>query len=176
MFLTLTVRRGLHATAPEAAQALSHAWRKLRLRWMRLKKLKHLPFIAVFEAHKSGWPHLHILLRAGFIDFQWLKATMTELLDSPHVFVERITNRQQVSGYCAKYAGKGTSKFGTSKRYWKSADYEQRPRRERAIFDQRWRGHEVQDIIFDRLISDYRQLGWAVTMISHDKAHVALGP
>ena len=94
-FLTLTSRRQPGQTPADAAQALSHAWRKLRLRAMRHYKLDKLPFIAVFEKTILGWPHLHILLRATWLDQRWLSAQMDELLQSPVVWIRRIKSKER---------------------------------------------------------------------------------
>jgi hypothetical protein len=95
---------------------------------MRRYGWKKLPFLAVFEPHQSGWPHLHIMLRSGYIDIRFMKDVMSELLDSPQVHIETITQKARVAGYCAKYCGKGTAKFGSSRRYWMSQDYDLRPK------------------------------------------------
>lgn len=130
-FLTLTIRRDDHSNPKEAARQLAHAWRCLRLRWMRRKKLKHLPFIAVFEKHKSGWPHLHILMRSGYMDQKWISAQMQDLINSPVIDIRLARNAAQCAAYCAKYCGKDPEKFGHCKRYWQSKDYDQRPPNEK---------------------------------------------
>jgi hypothetical protein len=93
---------------------------------MRHYKIKKLPFLAVVEATKLGWPHLHILLRSIWLDQKLISKWMGELHDSPNVYIERIDNKARVNAYVAKYAGKAAHKFGTTKRYWKSRDYELR--------------------------------------------------
>lgn len=125
-FLTLTSRRRDDITANDAAKKLAWCWRLIRLRLMRHYNLKKLPFIAVVEATKLGWPHLHILLRAPFLDRGIISDAMAELDDSPIVDIRRIDDRGRVSAYVAKYATKCDHKFGTTKRYWKSRDYELR--------------------------------------------------
>jgi hypothetical protein len=123
-FLTLTSRRAAGKTAALAASELAHAWRLVRLRWMRLKKIKRLPFLAVMEATKAGWPHLHILLRSEFMSSKLLSEWMAELTDSPILKIERLDNRRKISAYICKYAGKCAHKFATCKRYWSSRDYQ----------------------------------------------------
>ena len=83
-----------------------------------------LPFLAVVEKTEAGWPHLHILLRAKWIDYQWLRAQMDELLRSPEVHVKRLYRRDVRTSYCVKYCGKATHKFDSTKRYWQSRDYD----------------------------------------------------
>lgn len=127
IFLTLTSRRHEGITANQAARDLARAWRLLRLRVMRRYGWKKLPFIAVFEATKLGWPHLHILARCGYIEQQFIKTVMDELTGSPVVHIELLKNGRMAGIYCAKYCGKSTGKFGTCKRYWQSQDWDLRP-------------------------------------------------
>lgn len=127
IFLTLTSRRIEGSSPNDAARALAHAWRLLRLRIMRKYGWRKLPFIAVFEATKLGWPHLHILARCGFIDQRFISSVMDELTNSPIVHIELLKDPRKAGVYAAKYCGKSTGKFGTCKRYWQSQDYDLRP-------------------------------------------------
>lgn len=123
IFLTLTSRIDPQKTPNQAAKELARAWRLVRLRYMRKHRLKALPFIAVFERTKNGWPHLHILLRSKAIRRSDISNWMDELTNSPVVDVRRIHSIKEVAGYVAKYIGKDPHKFGTAKRYWQSKDY-----------------------------------------------------
>ena len=100
-FITLTSRKTTKQTPSEAAKRLAHAWRLLRLRIMRRYHRKNLPFYAVFEKTKAGWPHLHILARTGWISQRFMSTVMAELIDSPHVDIRRIDNTGR--GRCMKY-------------------------------------------------------------------------
>lgn len=86
-----------------------------------------LPFLAVVEKHKSGWPHLHIMLRSKWMHQRWIAAQMAELADSPVQDIRRINGRAKVAAYVAKYAAKCAAKLGSAKRYWTSRDYDLRP-------------------------------------------------
>jgi hypothetical protein len=90
-----------------------------------------LPFIAVIEKHKSGWPHLHILLRYPWIHQQWLSKEMNSLVQSPIQDIRRIDNKGRIAGYVAKYIAEDPHKFGSAKRYWQSRDYDLRPPHQR---------------------------------------------
>jgi hypothetical protein len=98
---------------------------------MRRYGWRKLPFIAVFEQTKLGWPHLHILLRSGFIDRSFISSIMAELTDSPIVDIRLIKSQAQIAGYVAKYVGQEPHQFGKCKRYWQSQDYDLRPKPER---------------------------------------------
>lgn len=174
--LTLTSRRHGGTTAPEAARALAHAWRLLRLRAMRRYRLKDLPFIAVFEATKLGWPHLHILLRGPWLDQAWLSEQMSQLTDSPNVDIRKIDNPGRAASYVAKYIGKEPTKFETCKRYWKSKQYEQRdlskvirPAHER-------RGFEIERRAIASVVAMWRSFEWRVEWLDHHRARCWIPP
>jgi hypothetical protein len=117
-FLTLTSRVVDSITAEQAAKDLVRAWRLIR------RSLKHanpnlkLNFMAVFEATKAGWPHLHILIRGPYLVQFWLSKQMERLTDSPHVDIRKVHNGSGAASYVSKYIGKAPGKFGTLKRYW----------------------------------------------------------
>lgn len=135
-FLTLTFRVRAGITPDEAAPMLSRAWRIIRKRLMRKYHWKRLPFLAVMEKTKRGWPHIHLLLRSRFIPWKLLSKWMAELCDSPNVLIEKIDNKKRAAGYCAKYCSKAAEKFPTAKRYWQSQDYDLRePPEKDATYD-----------------------------------------
>jgi len=133
---------------------------------MRKYKLKKLPFAAIMEAHRSGWPHLHILLRSIWIDQRWLSDQMQIIADSPVVWIERIDNKAKVSGYVAKYCSKAAHKFGTAKRYFFSRDYDLLPADEKAKFAKSLYRWDRQDLSLARYADALRQLGFAVSYTS----------
>lgn len=161
-FLTLTLRRIPGRTPEQAAQVLSRAWRLLRLRIMRHRKWRKLPFGYVVEAHESGYPHAHILLRSLWIDKHWLSAQMADIADSPIVDIRRIDDGAKVNAYVAKYAGKAAHRFGNSKRYYFSQDYRTRARRPfRPVFDRpgKW---QIEPCPIVELQWRYHDLGYSL--------------
>lgn len=126
LFLTLTSRRVGTKTPNDAAKELTSAWRILRKRLMRKYRVKRMPFFAVIEATKAGWPHLHILLRFPYLDIFYIRDFMRSVINSPHQWIEKISIRSRVAQYCAKYCSKAVHKFGTAKRYWQTPDYDLR--------------------------------------------------
>lgn len=175
-FLTLTNRRVSGRTANQAALILSRSWRLLRLRIMRKYNLKKLPFIAVIEAHQSGWPHLHILLRSIWIDAKWLSECMSDISDSPVLKILRIDNRAQINAYVAKYAGKAAHKFGTAKRYWQSKDWSLRPAEPEKPRLLAGSGFERESTTIQKVVENWRTFGWRVAWLSHWRAHALTGP
>lgn len=123
MFITLTHVRRKDMSRHEAARALVKAWRRVRLEYIKDHGKHSLPFLCVFEETKKGWPHLHIVARAKWVDQVWLSRRMGALIGSPIVDVRRITNRRKVIAYIAKYLKKNPHLFRGVKRYWRSLDY-----------------------------------------------------
>ena len=119
-FITITCRRSEAATPAEAAKKLADAWRTVVRKWRRLAPHHRCEYICIFEAHQSGWPHLHILWKGHWIEWKWLSDLMGTLLNSPHVDIRRIDNTKQCAAYVAKYLSKSPQRFGTCKRYWTS--------------------------------------------------------
>jgi len=123
-FLTLTIRPVIGRTPNEELTLLHSAWRIIAKRWARRVKKKSVPYIAFVEATKAGHPHLHILLRAPYLDTNKISQWMDELANSPIVKISEVKSKGHAASYVAKYAGKAPGKFGTHKRYWASRDYD----------------------------------------------------
>lgn len=122
-FLTLTVNPTLGVSPAGRAALLVDAFRIL-IRRARAKFSKSpIEYFAVFEATKSGEPHLHVLMRAPFIPQKWISSVMKELIGAPIVDIRFIDNVGRAAHYVAKYVGKRPGKFGTLKRYWHSPGY-----------------------------------------------------
>jgi len=123
LFITLTSRRRASKTRRQAARDLVTAWRQLRREYIREHGKGSLPFLAVFEATKRGWPHLHIVARCKWLEQRWLSRRMASLTGSPIVWVERVHGKSKVAAYVSKYVGKNPHRFAGVKRYWRSRDY-----------------------------------------------------
>lgn len=130
---------------------------------------KGLPFIAVVEKHKSGWPHLHVLLRSKWLDHEWLRAQMIDMLDSPVIGIERIWRKQQLAGYCGKYCSKAAEKFDHAKRYWKSRDYERRPDALRRKQQPKANGWEIRKASLEIVAAQLARQGYAICFHSRWK-------
>lgn len=122
-FITFTCRRGQFPTANETAKAMVAAWRTIVQRWRRLNKWHKCEYLAVFEPHESGWPHMHILWKGHWLDQKWLSDQARELLNSPVQGVSKIADIKSAAHYVAKYFSKAPQKFGTCKRYWTSKNW-----------------------------------------------------
>ena len=122
-FITLTVNPSWFNSPEERAAKLAKAWRltvaAYRHRWPN----RELQYLAVFEATKLGEPHLHIVARGDFIAHKWLSAQMKKRMGAPIVDVRFIKKQADVVRYVTKYISKRSIRFGTCKRYWRSAGY-----------------------------------------------------
>jgi len=122
-FITLTASPNRFKTPYEMARVMSAMWAVVVKRWRRLRKSNKCEYFCVFEAHKSGWPHIHILWRGGWIDFFWLQAQWKALTGGHRVEVQALKTKAQAAYYTTKYCGKAPHKFGTCKRYWFTQGY-----------------------------------------------------
>lgn len=123
--LTLTVSSKHYDTPDAAAADLKRGLVALRKRINRKWPEERMPFLAVFEQHKSGYPHLHLLIRARFIPVDWLREVWTEITGSWNVNICSLKTRERAAAYAAKYIGKDLAAFANCKRWWRSHDYDQ---------------------------------------------------
>lgn len=125
--LTLTCRAGTKETPDKQAQFMSQCFRKL---WAKVRKrwpgVEH-HYFCVFEAHKSGWPHLHIATRGCYMDWQWIKDRWEEISGSPGVDIRRIYDPKDCGSYMAKYIGKNPHRYQGVKRYWRTLKWNLEP-------------------------------------------------
>ena len=123
LFVTLTSRVRDDWSPAQAARRLAWAWRVIRREYIAKHGEHSLPFLAVFEETKRGWPHLHLVARCKWLDQAWLSKRMAILTDSPVVDVRRITGSRKIAKYVTKYIGKNPHRWTGTKRYWRSLDY-----------------------------------------------------
>lgn len=123
IFLTLTIRKSRFPTPDAQARELARGWRMLRQWLCRKLSRKSIPFMAVIEKHKSGWPHLHLLLSTNYIHHDLIRKWWVARFDSPMVFISRLHNPKRAAKYVTKYLSKAPEKFEGVKRYWRSKDY-----------------------------------------------------
>jgi len=116
--LTLTMKPSELRTPAEQAAYMSERFRRL-IKLMRDRYPNTVwAYFCVFEAHKSGWPHLHVAMRGRFVPWAWLRDQWCDLTGSTGVDIRMIPDAKRAGSYIAKYLGKDLHKFGTCKRYW----------------------------------------------------------
>jgi len=124
IFLTLTMQH-TEDTPDAQAQKFVTAWRMLRQFLCRRLGRKSLTFLAVFERHPtSGWPHLHILLRGGYISRKLILEFWTAYTHSFIVDIRLVKNARQRASYVSKYVAQDPGSFEHVKRYWCSQDWD----------------------------------------------------
>lgn len=124
IFLTLTMKPREGMTPDTQAEEFVVAWRMLRQFICRHLKRDKITFLAVFENHKSGWPHLHILLRGGYIDHRLIRRWWEHRTGSFQIDIRLAKNPRQRASYISKYVSKAPQGFGSCKRYWCSKDWD----------------------------------------------------
>lgn len=160
-FITLTCKPDQYRTYDEAARDMKRAFVALRKALAREKGITKLPFIAVFEKTKLGWPHLHLLVRAPWIDQRWLSDTWKRLCGAFVVDIRKVQDNGRAARYVSKYLGKDPHGFEGCKRYWRSRDYnnrEEEPRPQTQFFGLQWERCDVR--IGDYLASLASQGAW----------------
>lgn len=165
--LTLTVSPAVGSSPLERRQLLHDAWKKLTKRIMRKEGWKQLHYMAFVEKTKRGEPHLHILLRCGYISQKWISAQMRDLVGAPFVWISLIRNAEHAVRYVAKYVTKEPAQFGSLKRYWRSRWYTQEvsSTHEKQPFD-RWTTDVVRASYSETSQNRIRQ-GWTVETLEN---------
>jgi len=141
-FLTFTVDPAKCHTRDDGARRLRKAWAQLRRVLEERHGYARIQFLAVYEQHESGWPHLHVLARCEYIDQAWLSAFMADHGAGPICDIRDCSSRRALANYVTKYVAKEPERFAGCKRYWTSRDWEDRDRRERLREERRrnpWR-------------------------------------
>ncbi len=166
LFITLTSKRIPGGDPDQAAQQLVKAWRTVRARYIKAHGKSSLPFMAVFEATKNGWPHLHIVARCKWLDQGWLSQQMDALIQSPIVDVRRIKNTNKMVNYITKYCGKNPHRFQGVKRYWRSLAFIKPAPEEEEVYDE----HNTKWIIVEEYFKRIRDT-WALPIRLTPKAY-----
>lgn len=160
--LTLTVSNKNYPGPTEAARDLKRGLVALRKRIARAYKGQTMAFLVVYEKHQSGWPHMHLLIRAPFLPVRWLRRVWEEITGSFMVDIRAIKTEGQAAFYVTKYVGKDLAAFEGCKRWWRSHDYNE-PKADDPEWQRRCRGWSRHEGNINHLRSWLRHMG--VTMI-----------
>lgn len=151
--VTFTCKHSNYSTPDEAAADMKRGLRALRKRLARHFPNQKFPMLVVFEAHKSGWPHMHIALRSKFISVKWLQTAWSEILGAWNVDIRPFPKDVRKAAYFAKYLGKDLHHFAGCKRWWRSHDYEVEAAEDRI----KVRFGDVWQTIYGQSFNDYVQ-------------------
>ena len=83
---------------------IREVWRKFRV-YLKRKFGSTVSFIAVMELHKSGYPHLHVLVDR-YIRQEWISHTWNRLGGGKIVFIEKVEDLRKIGWYLGKYLTK----------------------------------------------------------------------
>lgn len=175
IFLTLTTRRLSDRTAAEEARLQSKWFAELMRRMAKRTSRKRVQFLIVRESHKSGWPHMHVLIRGPYVPWQWIRAEWLAISGSDRINVKAVNNRGHAAGYIASYVKKAPAKFGNLRRYWMSQDYlpeDDQDDQPRIDFGCPWERRNECIITF---AERWSMEGWTVAFEGPDRVH-ATGP
>ena len=100
-FFTLTLDPKQFKTALGAWAEISHLWDKFSKRLRRAHK--SIKYVAVLEAHKTGYPHVHGLFDQ-YVDLRWIRKHWQEVGGGFQCAIELVTE-----GSIADYLSKGES-------------------------------------------------------------------
>lgn len=103
-FMTLTLRADETKLPIEMARDLKRAFARLvpRIR----KAWGEFEYLLIFELTKKRTPHVHILVRSGFIPQVWLSDQWKSLTGAFRVDIRKIRAEADVARYMTKYVGK----------------------------------------------------------------------
>lgn len=102
-FLTLTLDPK-HAPEKDQVPYIREVWRKFRV-YLKRETKRTVSFISVVEFHKSGLPHLHVLVDQ-YLPQRWISGAWSSLGGGRIVHIEKVHNLEQVGWYLGKYLTK----------------------------------------------------------------------
>lgn len=111
--------------AQQAREMIKHA-NAFRRHWNTKHPKQIIKWFWVPEAHKSGWPHLHILMPAGFIPIKLLRLWMLKRMRAKNTSIEPIRDPTKAKNYITKYLTKALDKFEGVARWGRSRGYGER--------------------------------------------------
>lgn len=104
-FFTLTLDRSLEMEI--AWQELPHIWEKMRHRLKR--RFENFLFVAVLEAHKDGYPHVHGFMNV-YVDKHDFTDMWVECGGGKITWIEQVQCVGDISEYVSKQVGRYLSK------------------------------------------------------------------
>lgn len=137
-FMTLTAKPDRWASPDEAARGMRDAFARLIRLIRKENPSREVAYLRVFEKTKNGWPHLHVLLRAPWIDQRWLSQTWEDLTGAFIVDIRVVDNVQKAVFYITKYIGKDLEKFEGCQRWFRSKNWNEPEEIEVAFFGSHW--------------------------------------
>jgi hypothetical protein len=123
-FITLTGDPGWHQTPATTYDAMKEALpimvRKLRAEGIRFE------YVAVWELHKSGFPHLHLMQKGDYVPWKLMKSIWEQLKIGSHVHIETVDDVKRAAFYVAKYISKAVATLHTGLKVTKTIQVSKR--------------------------------------------------
>ncbi len=159
-FLTLTMAPTPNRSPDWNARKMKAEWTRMRRQWLAHEPGKAVEYLATFEKHKSGWPHLHILLRAPWTDIEWLRENWRSKTGAHQIKIKDVRDRQCIAAYTTKYITKDPTIFKGCKRYWRSKHYRIEPKPDKPVSP--WLGMRrfTDPRCFAAVAHEYLSSGW----------------
>lgn len=161
-FLTFTARPDAMAGPAVQARRMKRWVRQVFEEWRRRHPGKEVEYLAVVEAHKSGWPHVHVAARAPSMDWRELRALWEAISGSYRVDIRAVRKQRGFARYLAKYLTKGSQVEGWGKRHWCSQGWLGEANGEPIADSFYAYSAEVVEGTLDALLDAYARVGWAV--------------
>lgn len=116
-FLTLTIKHGNFKTREEALKYVKRRWNSLKTA-INKKLNRKIKYISVVEPHKSGYPHLHIIVtNLGMLNKKWLLQEAQKVGFGWNSIVQKISlGYKGAVNYVLKYILKCSEEFKDIKR------------------------------------------------------------
>lgn len=103
-FLTLTLDPKNIPENEDRHKYIWKVWAKFRT-YLKRKLKEKISYVCVLELHKSGLPHLHILVNR-FIPQAWISNAWNAVGGGKIVFIEKIKEGKHIAHYLSKYLTK----------------------------------------------------------------------
>jgi len=103
-FMTLTLDPKKIPNNLEREKYMRNVWSKFRV-YLGRKLGKGVEYIAVMEYHKSGIPHLHVLINQ-FVPQKWISSSWSKLGGGYIADIKRVVDISKIGYYLGKYLTK----------------------------------------------------------------------
>jgi len=103
-FLTLTLDPKNIPKDEDKYKYIWKVWAKFRT-YLKRKLKENISYICVLELHKSGLPHLHVLVNK-FIPQAWISNAWSAVGGGKIVFIEKVKDTKHIGYYLSKYLTK----------------------------------------------------------------------
>ena len=110
-FLTLTADPKIHVTPQSMYVAMKAAIPRL-IRLLRLRRIR-IQYVLVWELHKNGFPHCHLLQKGDYIPKELLKSLWLHLGMGCQTDIRVVREVKEAAFYVAKYVTKAVAALAT---------------------------------------------------------------